>query len=569
MSESLANVAKEKGWQQALEETYGAFNAKVAARRLGDISVLTRSGAKVLILETGRGWGAVSFRYAAMADQVVSVSNHKEYLEFARIRKEQDQISSLHLIEAQGENLSFPDHDFDLVVLNDDLGKEQNIPLDEVLRVLKTDGEICINIKKYSQLKKVQSLLKTKGFKTREMYAPLPDDQNPLYFVDLNSPEAFSFLLRSVPASRSRKKSWKRGLLIAFAQATSFCESFRLKVFRFLNKNFILISGKNDSLPVDRALDRIVRKDFGIGAGEKISYLIHSGLLAVTVVIFRKAQTNPSGIIRVVRDRSDSLKREFEMLGHIHRHASGDFSQTMPRPIGRHSLSGLDAFSMSFVEGEQKHFSRNDNLQKLESHVKKVAEWIAALNRIPVPADISRSHRFREARERIHKLAIKGNLSGPMAEIVDRILNQSDEQLDLVIPAVITHRDLGDANILCHYEELRIIDWGNCHYGYPLTDWMRFFGYFLAEINSWKGIAPSWRQLLLGQSPLSPVFYDKTNELCRINGVAADWKAPLFLLSLFDFLEGFHYYGPGGWEEEFGFLFSEDRWISSLAETAS
>ncbi len=458
---------------------------------------------------------------------------------------------------------AFPDRSFDLAVFHGALESMRPDRLHELRRVLKSDGSLCLRGTGRFELRRLSARLKTAGFQIKTIHAPLPHNQNPLYLVDLNGREGLAYLADTLPQRRVAKKSWRR-ILFTAAKLAARCQHLGLFLMRELSGAFILTASPKSPAVAEEPLKAISRSVFTAVHNRDISFLIHSGLELITVAVLAKGKKDPVGIIRVSRERgSKTLKREFEILSHIKNSAPQDFLRTVPAPLGWHTTPHFEAFSMSFLAGREKRLLEKDGLETLEVRLIKVRTWLGALSRIPVPESAAISNRFREARMRLARLALSQPATAEIRPVLDKALNA--EALARQVPGVITHRDLGAANLLFDaYGDLRVIDWGNSHYGYPLTDWLRFTGYFLFEIYDGENMAACWKELLLGKSGLSRLFYRETRELCQ-NLPAPDWAAPLFLLSLFDFLEGFHLYSELAlWEKDYDFLFSQSAWLEAL-----
>jgi len=315
-------------------------------------------------------------------------------------------------------------------------------------------------------------------------------------------------------------------------------------------------------------LSRIAKEDFETSLGEELTFLIHSGLEVITAIPMVRGKDVPVGIIKVARTQKyRCLSREFDVLSHIDQHADPEFRESVPRPVRLRTIHGLDVLSMTFLKGKVLGVPRG-SVKKIEDYFGKMRSWIVCLNRVPVPELKEKCSRFREARERIARLAAKYARDGVMRRIVEMILEYEKPSMAVKIPTVITHRDLGAPNILLYGDQIRVIDWGNSHYGYPLSDWIRFVCYWLAAADGYRDVCGSLRGLLLGNSETSALFYEGTRRLLRDCALDADLVAPLFLLSVFDYLESFHSYASDDWEERFSFLLARGEWVDRLSVSA-
>jgi ubiquinone/menaquinone biosynthesis C-methylase UbiE/uncharacterized protein YbaR (Trm112 family) len=102
-------------------------------------------------LDIGSGWGTSAFSLAVYFDEVWSLENQKQKMEFQRIRQEQDKIKNVMFIRADCLHLPFPENYFNLVALSDSfdwLEINNNINFKdiqinmfkEIQKILKPDG---------------------------------------------------------------------------------------------------------------------------------------------------------------------------------------------------------------------------------------------------------------------------------------------------------------------------------------------------------------------------------------------------------------------------------------------
>ncbi len=575
--QKLIEAAQARGWQQAAEEIFGRFDIQVSARRRTDDWILAKPFSRALIVERDHRPGAAVFSFAESGASLFALALDPRYTPFANLRKKQENISNLFFLRASPSNLPFPAHPLDLVSLRENvLGKTPGGPqklLREVWRVLKPDGELCIRSQNRFgpfgcglSLPKLVALLKTQGFQIEKIYTPLPALENPLYWVDLNGPESWECLIRLSSGRSAAGKSWRHRLWMLAVKFAVHFKKIQWLLLQTFCTSFVLTAVKKGTPKSHDELTTISHHIFSGAQDREISFLIHSGLEIITMMALKKGSCEPLGVLRSARKHEDEfLKREYDILNQIKKNASPHFLQTVPLPLARHSVHGLDAFSMSFVRGKEEKLSLSDGSEKIRARFSKVKEWIAELNRIPVPESAAVSNRFTEARQHILALASTLAHSPAMRQVLDKVLAKDSGALWAQVPIVITHRDLGNANLLFDQDQLRVVDWGNSHYGYPLTDWIRFTGCTLLEIHDKKNMAIHWKELLLGSDPYHDFFYRETRALCAKTLPDPAWIAPLFLLSFFDFLEGSHGYIQSGWEKEYGFMIAQDVWLKTLA----
>lgn len=519
------------------EKSSEKFHAEVTQRRARDICIFAKEWDKLAILEIeGSEPSTASFRYSGIDSTVQSVR--------------------------QGDpSLPFPSGCFDVVFVN---GSISSTHLGEIHRVLRDGGEMILGITNRFLNTNVKMLKKT-GFVPVQVFSVVPKLKNPLYWIDLLDSRPLRFLMKNLPG-QGRKMPVLRRLAFVLCRVISFLRLDRPGILRWLGSDFVMVAKKKGTTHGEGGLAKVARRILSLLPHEQLAFLVHSGLESITILVFHKT-SKPVAVLKMARDSTDtSLGRQHHILSHLAAQGSPNFLGTIPRTLGWHPVNGVPAFAASFLEGRRVRLGTKTPMGKVEKYVSDIRNWLAELSRIPVPEGIAISNRFGEAKIRIRRLARKfavGSTS-PVLKALEQMEDCNNQKLALYVPVIVTHRDLGFENILWNQGELRVIDWGNSHYGFPLTDWMRFIGYFLSELEGGRDFSVLCRALFSGKHRLSKVFYRETKQLCQESRVPLEWVVPLVLLGLFDFLEGFHYYQPDDWEERFAFVFADDGWVDKL-----
>lgn len=384
------------------------------------------------------------------------------------------------------------------------------------------------------------------GLEVRRIFGELQAAGRPLYLVDLNHAPSFAYFMEHLLNPKWLPFLFPWGIPSGFLRHTV--------------SDFWVVAAKEKERVRPSELEHIARESFRLSEAFPLTFLIYSGLEVATFLVFEREGKRPAGILKAARDPvNESLEREFEILSHVFQNASSSFRSTLPAPLGLTKIQGLPVLSLGFVEGRRKRWTKRKS-GEFETDFRKIRAWISELNRISVPPSKKKVARFASARERIKRLAARSAPGAKMLEAVERAFQYDDPKAEAQIPTVVTHRDLAPSNLLFDGTGIRVVDWGNSHYGYPLTDWVRFVCNVLAA----RDLDRSLRELLSGRSRFSPVFYEAAKELGRDISLGQEWLAPLFLLSLFDFLESYHLSKEGPWEERYRFILEKSDWLAPL-----
>jgi len=566
----LIRIAEEINWRYAVEETYGKYEGAVADQRQGDSWILTSICKDSIILDLGCGRGTLSFRLAEVASFVYAADRDSQCLRFVSVRKSQDNVANMEVVETDFLKLPFKDNYFDVIVVGNVFERSdmrvKRIILREIHRVLKQQGEVSIRLENCFGLRhfSFRRMIKKVGFCESRGFGIVPHSKNPIYIMDLNIPTTFSYLIRSVKNAQSHKHSLKQILLLMMARFVVMLQLHRLNFLSLVIPSSVLIVQKGVAKRPLTALEILVKDSFKLAFSRVPSFLIHSGLEVITLLVFSDDRKAPVGIIKISRDRlNPCLRREFEILSHIKEHAPKNFSMSIPEPVGMNNFHGFDVLSLCSLEGQQMRLGKCST-SDIRQYFKTMRSWIVELNRIPVPASKGRINRFGEAKDRISTLARKYARGAEIIKVVDCVMKIDDPESVDAIPTVITHRDLAPSNIFYQDGKIKVLDWGNSHYGYPLTDWIRFACMSFTCIEPDRNLADLMREIIIGDSTMSGVFYRETRALCSETSLHSGWVAPLFLLSLFDYLESYYHFSSDNWEEEFSFVFHSHSWVIKL-----
>lgn len=309
-------------------------------------------------------------------------------------------------------------------------------------------------------------------------------------------------------------------------------------------------------------LSGIIKEDFACNIDDKkYSLVTYSGSSTILVFIVSADKCIPIGRVSIARSAGDQMiRKEYNMLSYVMKNSCENFKDSVPTPIRLRNINGKYIMTSSFVEGQRICFSKR-NIKKTREYLGKIKDWLILLHNIAAPASQEKKSRFAEARQRILGISENIKLDSDMQGIIDII---KDYQVLEGLPAIINHRDIL-SNILVYNNSIRIIDWGHSNFGYPLIDWVRFLCRFLMQIYKSGDILSVLKIAFLKESGVTKLIYSETKDFLKAINLKKDFIAPVFLLSLFGFLESFYFITRNEpYTEKAKFLVSESKWLGQL-----
>lgn len=384
----------------------------------------------------------------------------------------------------------------------------------------------------------------------RKCFGELERGGRSLYWVDLGHKQGLSYLA---------------GLTGRPGLGLFFDLGLPLKFYGNFFSNFLAAAAEEKRGAPPNPLEQMILRIFNLEMSASLFFLVYVGLAVDTLFLFKGEEKRPFGVLKAARSGEDKgLGREFEILAHLHQNSSFPFRSSLPPLFTLESVEGRPVLALGFVGGRKKEWSVR-NPSKVEKDFREIRTWVTELGRIPVDHSRKKMSRFNEARSRIRKAASRMACPEAVIKVIVQTQKFGDAAFDARFPTVVTHRDLSPTNLLEEGGQLRVVDWGNGHYGYPLTDWIRFVCHFLLETKGPARMGHSLSDLFDGKSVLSRLFFKETKSLLSELSLPADGVAPLVLLSVFDFLESYHYGKEGDWEMRFLGPLSSSAWIEQLA----
>jgi len=120
---SALNICETRGWRYALRDVGERDNGRLGNFLLRGIKShwvahCLRKNKFRRVLDVGSGWGQNTFALVDVADEVWSVEGVNLRGQFQRMRRDQDGIENLHIVQENFMNLPFRGRAFDLIVVN-------------------------------------------------------------------------------------------------------------------------------------------------------------------------------------------------------------------------------------------------------------------------------------------------------------------------------------------------------------------------------------------------------------------------------------------------------------------
>jgi len=160
--QDLLKNAREVGWFNALQ----GLSKDIKDSILGYVTRANRADWRfnlplnrhARVLDLGSGWGQIPFLLTEVYDEVWSLEYIEERIDWQQVRKEQEGIENLYLVQSNVTYLPFLDETFDIISMNGILKRiglaemESNARdlqlqvLSDVLRILKPGGYLYVGI---------------------------------------------------------------------------------------------------------------------------------------------------------------------------------------------------------------------------------------------------------------------------------------------------------------------------------------------------------------------------------------------------------------------------------------
>jgi len=205
------DVARSKGWQVAIYENLNTPRdyVKFGDERGTDWTNLLPLHKESLVLVIGAEFGNSAVALSKLCKKVYVVESDLEKLAFLEIRKEQQGLSNIFLIETKNLELPFEDEFFDLVFTR----RFSKKVLEQIYRILKRGGRLFLSVENLFGPQRIltasfsssshslfgyKNILKKAGFSEIEPYGLLPNDKIPLFSLPLWNSKLLKYFFKNI-----------------------------------------------------------------------------------------------------------------------------------------------------------------------------------------------------------------------------------------------------------------------------------------------------------------------------------------------------------------------------------
>lgn len=185
----------ERDWRKVLRERVGErsseFIRDATDPTQADWQFLVPMTTESRVLDVAAGWGAVAFALAPRCHKVFAMESAADYLRFMRLRKEQDGVSNLEVVEGDFCRLPFETAAMDVVICSDVLRRTgrgrrpRRALLKELARVLEPKGTLVLG-SETRFARGVRPLLQEAGFSDVRVYAARRSHRRPWTLIPLD-----------------------------------------------------------------------------------------------------------------------------------------------------------------------------------------------------------------------------------------------------------------------------------------------------------------------------------------------------------------------------------------------
>lgn len=505
-SESTAEIigaAKKRGWKVSLSR----MNKDKAdwIRGAGRFTISVLASPKERVLDSGCGWGGLSFWMAKEFGHVYALDVQLDGLQFINIRASQEGINNITTGQGSVFSLPFPNGFFDVVVLNGVLewvgtfSEEhppkvlQEMALNEVARVLQPKGTLFVAIENrfglqyflgykeehtglryisllprglaevYHRYRKgtdfrvlthsrsgLMKMLGRYGFSWTEWFSVFPSYRNCRYAASLDGYGALKFLLRNF----ATEKTFLPDILLQIGVWVLSKSSFLLKIGNFFSPSWIVFASRKKT------------PQLGLKSKENFIAIKDSKDADLAVVI-----TNRRASIFRVETPSGRLQGKYSI------------------PINQGAAKKIEMSQICMKLIRKLRPSLNDNLPRVSIYFTKYGlfEYTKAISGVPLnssdPKDLNLFFNFVMALSQFSVPENEIQAIPQEFDIRDTLSASAKKQgltgkiQDVLQKAQIIHGDFNNRNILISRLEPRraaIIDFEHAKIGPAVFNWYDF-----------------------------------------------------------------------------------------------
>lgn len=567
---AVSAMIKEIGWTNGPNNIHGLMRA--------DWWPEVPCGPGLCALDIASGWGQIAFLLSQRFAHVYSMEGVTERARFQSIRRRQDGVENLTIVNADVTSLPLREASFDLIVMNgivewlglSDLTQGvrdvQLGVLKRVRKLLRPGGCLYVGIENrfsYTQMQGAKDhsglrytslmprwmanravrrrlpdnertergaasyrtytytprgyrrLLDEAGFDDVRVKWVLPGYNEPLQSADLAQRDLLEHFVRSW-----RIRRWPRAKRLV---GSLLCRSGAHALFMPHVSIFSHATGTRTGTLLDRVCEEMARRAVHLDAGRCMRCSPQGRADVDTARIhykcFAPGGSTPTAMLKIPRTPAgvSTLEREAEVFQRAAHRVPGLLASRDPCYL---RLGDAMVLCERYFPGSQ---FRN-HLMDREAH-DRVLDWVLTL-RATDTAPTESLCMAQRCRSVAREAQAAGSWANDVRDYTQRLLDQLPEDGSLPVPAVVSHGDFNAANVLIGQGQLFVTDWEwISDTAAPTFDWWHFLMSNAMRIDSEGHVADEQdpRYLLAalrGRSPYGPILAASLRRFMRATGLA-------------------------------------------------
>ncbi len=463
----LVQLARRTDWESAARQLYGPGEAyrwtvddHCAAAALTALPALQGR-----VLDTACGRGTHAFALSGLCRAVYATDPDPDAVRFLGIRARQSGVSNILPFFGPPEGAIRP-NSLDLVLARE---LPERGRLTALIRLLKPGGRLCLGLPNpRSPLCKssadtgaaygaLVSALRRTELHVDRVYTALPDYRDVRVLLDADDPRGLVLFL---------KDRYRRIPLPGFLSGTL------RRAFRSLAAPgyWAIVQKRPPSVTV---IERTVREalEDRLSPAQPIRFpLIFANRGTFTLPVFTATDPTPVAVFRMDAARS-LVHHEAKALRLVADRGEPELARSIPQILWEGRVGARHAALQTAMPGRLLPFPRT--ARDLEAQANALADWLAALYRIPVAPDELPHPRPAQQRALYRDEArLRAHIAS--GELADRFWDALKQLRAAGLRPALIHGDLHPENILKQRNDLAVLDWEYATVSWPPFDWLHY-----------------------------------------------------------------------------------------------